>query len=79
MIEGVQLIADMPTGEQVKATIDSWNNLTAAAMDFAKTAAWIVPTAMGIVAQAAAVIKEVNSIPLLRFFAGNWGHAENAD
>jgi len=78
VIEGVHLIADVaaPSADQLKETIDSWNSLVAAAEHFIAAAAWIVPTVCGILAQAAAWIKGVNRFPILRWLAGNYGHAE---
>jgi hypothetical protein len=77
-MEGFQLIADVavPSAEQVKTTIDAWNNLVAAAETFIAAAAWIFPTVCGIAAHAAAMIKGLNNFPLVRWLAGNYGHAE---
>jgi|GEM_PF-4756665 len=81
VISGAGAIAQeappIPTSDQIKKTVDAWNAVWAAVDGFFSAAAWVVPWASFIVAQASAVLKWPNNIAVARLLAGNYGHAAN--
>ena len=70
-------VPPMPKAGQIEATVSGWTvaiNALKAAWD---GTLWIVPWLSFLAAQGSALLKWPNSVPLLRFIAGNYGHAAN--
>ena len=77
MMEYVQLAADT-VPDQMKNSITA----TTTAINAVKAAwdswVWIVPVITTVVTQLSALVSGVNSIPGLKWIAGNYGHSTNA-
>jgi hypothetical protein len=71
-------IPPMPKAGQIESTVSGWTAAINALKAAWEGSAWLIPWITFFVTQGSALFKWPNTVPFLRFVAGNWGHATNA-